>query len=78
MQNFVKDTGDMFIRHENIKQYLWKFREFTGLNYGAKLERKSNKDKFGNLHLSPGNQYREPERGKLGLFTAFREKGPWL
>lgn len=48
--SFVKDTGDMFIRHANIKQYLRKFREFNGLDYEAKLERQSNEDKFEILH----------------------------
>lgn len=48
------------------------------MNHGAKLEMKSNKDKFEIPHLNPSNHwYRDPERGNR-LFTPCREKGPWL
>ena len=47
MNNFVENTEDTSIRHRNIKQQMYRRSESSPeMYYGAKLEMKSNKDKY--------------------------------
>lgn len=47
MNNFVENTEDTSIRHRNIKQQMHRRSESSPeIYYGAKLEMKSNKDKY--------------------------------